>query len=148
MTTAAAITRFRTEGRRFELAFIDADHTHDGARDDLRGVLPMAEVILMHDTTNPPCRAGYVEALRGAGCWHDLDLVEGHIQVDGMWGGIGIVVPSVPITAKTCITARTPTFDVLHALSLEQTAPPALAPPPQRRWLRNLAGILKRQPVS
>jgi hypothetical protein len=165
-TTAEALTRLQREGRHFDLGFIDADHSAHGARDDLLGMLPLADVILMHDTTNPECRSGYMEALKGTACYANLDLVEGHLQNDGLWGGLGIVLPSVQGDAQRWVSPWDSTIDMLHARYREKSAPlqqpepaPAVAssaaPRPKasiptflrkRKWLRRLVRMLKGSP--
>jgi hypothetical protein len=151
MNTEEAIARLTQEGRHFDLAFVDAYHSFDMARIDLRGVLPLADVILLHDTTNPPCRFGFLDALKDLDCFYYIDLVEGHLQDDGLWGGLGIVLPGVPRKKQMVPVASEPTFHILHARCLEMMGQPkdaeSFSPKaPKRKWLRKLVRILKGAP--
>jgi hypothetical protein len=156
MTTAEAIARLQREGRTFDLVFVDADHSFASASRDLSSVLPMAQIVLLHDTSNPTCRAGYREALRNHTGYYDLDLVEGHVQIDGLWGGIGIVTTMIPGSTPSLITPRELTFDLLEKRWLEKIgqeaslpAPPAPTPGASRspgrpalRWVKKVVGML------
>ena len=115
--------RLQGEGRHFDLGFIDADHSANGTRDDLIAMLPLADVILMHDTTNPECRSGYQEALKDAACYANLDLVEGHLQTDGLWGGLGIVLPSIQGKPLLRLSPWDSTIDMPRPLPREDDSP-------------------------
>lgn len=105
-STKEAARRFEAEGRRFDLTVIDADHSEAGVRRDLESTLRFSEVILLHDTYHPPCRKGILDVLAGRDVYHDLDLVPGGLQPDGLWGGLGVVVPGLPRSAATHTTPR------------------------------------------
>jgi hypothetical protein len=62
---------------------------------DLRSVLELAPVVLLHDMYNPACREGALDVLRETDCYFDLDLVPGRLQEDGPWGGFGIVLKNL-----------------------------------------------------
>jgi hypothetical protein len=93
MTSGEALRRLSGDREHFDLCVVDGDHSETGAHDDLKGVLSLADVILVHDTANPDCRKGYARVLSDSGVYGDLDLVDGRLQVDGPWGGIGLVLP-------------------------------------------------------
>jgi hypothetical protein len=111
--TQAALKEFRDRGMRFDFVVVDADHSRTSARDDLLGAAAIGDVLVLHDSFNPECRAGYLEALNQLNVYSDLDLADGHVQSDGLWGGLGIVVTSLPRSTKTYVTPRVPNFDIL-----------------------------------
>jgi len=115
MRSSAAFEMFGKENRRFDLAIIDGDHSEDGAREDLRASLPLCDFIIMHDTSNPQCRAGYVQALAGTTYYHVLDLVEGVAQEDGLWGGIGIAVPSLNASDAATLAPKISNYEIIKA---------------------------------
>jgi len=94
MATNEAFEYFNKNKLHFDLCIIDADHSTKGAFNDLKSAIKICDVIIMHDTSNPSCRKGYGLALKGKNFYYDLDLIEGHNQTDGLWGGLGIVIPS------------------------------------------------------
>lgn len=95
-TSAEMLLRFAREGLRFDYCLLDGDHSRAAARADLDAVIGIADVIVMHDTGNPECRAGYAEALALHDVYANLDWVDGRIQVDGPWGGFGVVLTGYP----------------------------------------------------
>lgn len=111
--TQGAMREFERAGMRFDLAVVDADHSFVAARDDLLGAVRLADVVVLHDSFNPECRSGYVAALAAIDAYADLDLADGHIQTDGLWGGLGIVVPGLPRSTKRCLTSRLSNYDML-----------------------------------
>jgi hypothetical protein len=92
LSSAQALQMFAEERRHFDMCIIDGDHSAEGAYSDLAAALKLANIILLHDTSNPTCRSGYIKALIDQDVYYELDLVDGHLQTDGLWGGIGIVV--------------------------------------------------------
>ena len=94
MTTDEAFKYFYKNKLQFDLCIIDADHSTGGALRDLTSSIKICDVILMHDTSNPSCRKGYELALKDKSFYYDLDLIEGHNQIDGLWGGLGIAIPN------------------------------------------------------
>jgi hypothetical protein len=113
MTTGEAAAGFIGRGERFDLTIIDADHSSKGAREDLENALKFSEVIVMHDVSNPECRAGYEEALKGKNVFAQLDMLDGRIQADGLWGGLGIVVPSLAKDAPNHFTKAKSNYPLL-----------------------------------
>lgn len=103
-TSAEAFKQFLENGRRFDFCLLDGDHSGQCARDDLRMAVKVADVIIVHDCANPECRAGYEEALAECDVYANLDWIDGRIQVDGPWGGFGIVVTSLPKNSRYGIT--------------------------------------------
>jgi len=108
MTTSDALNSFISKGSRFDLAIVDAGHSYKAGRSDLEGTLKIADVILLHDTFNPQCRAGYTDALEGSGAFADLDFLSGGQQSDGGWGGLGVVLPKIPDHSIRSISPRMP----------------------------------------
>jgi hypothetical protein len=111
--TKAAMRELEGQGLRFGFALIDADHSFEAARDDLLVAARLTDVIVLHDSFNPVCRAGYVAALAQLDAYSDLDLADGHIQTDGLWGGLGIVVPGLPRSTPRQLTPRLLNQDIL-----------------------------------
>ncbi len=115
-TSAEMLRRFAQEGKRFDFCLLDGDHSRAAARADLDAAIGIAEVIVMHDAGNPECRAGYTEALAGHDVYANLDWVDGRIQVDGPWGGFGVVLTGYPRSQPYRITpVRVPNFELIAA---------------------------------
>ena len=79
----------------FDLIIIDGDHSREGAREDLLRAMKIGKILLLHDTFNPECRSGYLEALADKKIAYDLDFIKGGTQEDGDWAGLGIVLPCI-----------------------------------------------------
>jgi hypothetical protein len=118
MTTKEATEGFLTDGVQFDLTIVDADHSTDGVRCDLEKALAFSKVIVLHDTFYPPCRTGIQQALRGKDVYFDLELVPGGMQTDGLWGGIGIVVPGLPAQSPLPTVRRATYPDLEHEWQL------------------------------
>jgi Methyltransferase domain len=114
MTSDEAVRQLEAAGRRFDLTIIDADHSEAGVRRDLANALRFSDVILMHDTYYPPCRKGILDALAGRDVYYDLDLVPGGMQPDGLWGGVGVVIPGLRRGATAHVTPRLSTYPWLR----------------------------------
>ena len=117
MSSDAASRKIEAEGLRFDLTVVDADHSEAGVRRDLESALGFSEVIVVHDTYHPPCRAGILAALRGRDVFSDLDVVPGGLQPDGQWGGLGFVIPGLPRTATLSVTPRRSMYETMRKLS-------------------------------
>jgi hypothetical protein len=90
-TTGEAINKIKSNNQSFDLAIIDADHSRKGVANDVSGILPYAEVILMHDSFNPTCRRGMVDALKSQRSHaFYLDFIPSILKHDGFWGGVAI----------------------------------------------------------
>jgi hypothetical protein len=113
MTSEEAVRKLEGEGRTFDLTVIDADHSEAGVRRDLEAALRFSRMILLHDTYYPPCRDGMNAVLAGRDMYRDLDLVPGGLQPDGLWGGLGVVIPGLPRDAAVHVTPRMSTFESL-----------------------------------
>lgn len=87
-----------------DFILIDGDHSRAGVRDDLDVLLrrrPLRRTtVLMHDSSNPTCRAGILDAAWSQ-CPHveyaDLDFIPGRITEGGaavgeVWGGLALVI--------------------------------------------------------
>lgn len=94
-TTDEAVERIKKQQLSFDLAIIDADHSRKAVSRDLQGILPYADIILLHDSSNPDCRKGMLDVLgKQDSHAYSLDLISSSIKHDGLWGGIGIAVRS------------------------------------------------------
>lgn len=76
------------EGRRFDFAVIDGDHSTHGAAQDVKLAIQCCDVIVLHDSMNPECRQGYLNGLKDFGGYYNLDFVLN----SGIWGGLGIII--------------------------------------------------------
>ncbi|HWQ28016.1 MAG TPA: class I SAM-dependent methyltransferase [Dehalococcoidia bacterium] len=131
-TTEEAVRRLEGERRTFDLTVIDADHSESGVRRDLEAALRFSRFIILHDTYYPPCREGMEAVLDGRDVYRELDLVPGGLQPDGLWGGLGIVIPGLPRAAATHVTSRLSQFPSMRRRWLaDQFRARA------RRWLRS-----------
>ena len=90
-TTGEAINKIKADNLSFDLAIIDADHSRRAVVNDVSGILPHAEVILMHDSYNPSCRRGMLDALKSQNSHaYYLDFMPSILKEDGLWGGFAI----------------------------------------------------------
>lgn len=90
-STMEAIARINDQKLNFDLAVVDADHSRKAVAQDVRGLLPYSEIILMHDSFNPECRKGMLDTLLTQDTHaYNLDFVPSVVKDDGLWGGIGI----------------------------------------------------------
>jgi hypothetical protein len=113
MSSTTAFEQFRKENARFDLAIIDGDHSEAGACNDLSACLTLCDFIILHDTTNPGCRAGYLRALEDKSIYHLPDLVEGGIHEDGLWGGIGIVIPAMSNADASTLAPKISNYEAI-----------------------------------
>jgi len=133
--SSSALMDLSARGKRFDFALIDADHSFASARDDLLKTAALADTIVLHDSFNPECRSGYLAALEQLDVYSDLDLADGHIQSDGLWGGLGVVVTSLKRDTKRHLTPRILNADILaHQQKVLSS----------RRYRLSHAGILMR----
>jgi hypothetical protein len=94
-STTQAIERIKNEKLSFDLAIVDADHSRKAVTSDVSGLLDHVDIILMHDSCNPECRRGMVDALsKQASHAYCLDFISSTIKHDGLWGGLGIAYQS------------------------------------------------------
>ena len=90
-TTGEAINKIKADNLSFDLAIIDADHSRRAVANDVSGILPFSEVILMHDSFNPACRRGMLAALQSQNSHaFYLDFIPSILKQDGLWGGFAI----------------------------------------------------------
>jgi hypothetical protein len=90
-TTGEAITKIKLNNLKFDLAIIDADHSKKAVANDVSGIIPHAEFILMHDSFNPACRRGMLDALKSQSSHaFFLDFMPSILKEDGLWGGFAI----------------------------------------------------------
>ena len=90
-TTGEAINKIKADNLTFDLAIIDADHSRRAVANDISGILSHSEVILMHDSFNPACRKGMLDALKSQSSHaFYLDFIPSILKRDGLWGGFAI----------------------------------------------------------
>lgn len=113
MTTMEAFDWIRARGLKFDLTIIDADHSRTGVKRDLENAIRLSRIVVLHDTYYPPCREGILDVVAGRDYYYDLELVPGGLQPDGMWGGLGIVLPQFAKKEKQFVTPRLSTYPLL-----------------------------------
>ena len=89
--TLEAASRIKKEKLFFDLAIIDADHSRKAVSADINGIIEHSDIILMHDSFNPGCRKGIVDALKNQKSHaYYLDFIPSVSKNDGLWGGLAI----------------------------------------------------------
>ena len=89
--TLEAASRIKKEKLFFDLAIIDADHSRKAVSADINGIIEHSGIILMHDSFNPDCRKGMVDALKKQDSHtYYLDFIPSVSKNDGLWGGLAI----------------------------------------------------------
>jgi len=80
-----------------DFVLIDGDHSTDGVKRDIRCLLHYVPkkplFVALHDSFNPGCRQGMLEAgwEESPYChWVDLDLVPGKLANGELWGGLAV----------------------------------------------------------
>ena len=90
-TTNEAINWISTNSLSFDLAIVDADHSRRAVAQDIKGILPYSDIVLMHDSFNPQCRQGMIDALEAQNSHsYYLDFIPSILKADGLWGGLAI----------------------------------------------------------
>jgi hypothetical protein len=106
-TLPPLVDRLQREGAELSFALVDGDHSTEGVRKDIDNLLRFRPTvpfyIVMHDSFNPPCRAGLRQANRSANPHvHavELDFVSGVVAAAPafryqLWGGLalGVLLP-------------------------------------------------------
>jgi len=89
--TLEAASRIKKENLLFDLAIIDADHSRLAVSADINGIIEHSNIILMHDSFNPDCRQGMIDALKNQKTHaYYLDFIPSISKNDGLWGGLAI----------------------------------------------------------
>ena len=89
--TLEAASRIKKENLFFDLAIIDADHSRKAVSGDIYGIISHSDIILMHDSFNPDCRKGMLDALQNQKSHaYYLDFIPSVSKKDGLWGGLAI----------------------------------------------------------
>ncbi len=115
MSCKDAFALLKNEGKHFDLCIIDAGHSEESAFNDLREAIPLADVILMHDTGHPESRSGYKRALLEHDVFHNLDVIDGHFVGDDLWGGIGVVLTTERMSSLERPSWLQSSFPILEA---------------------------------
>jgi predicted O-methyltransferase YrrM len=91
LSTAQAVDKIQKENMNFDFALIDADHSRKAVCQDIEGLISVTNVIIMHDSFNPSCRAGMNDALKHQNSHaYYLDFLPSMSKEDGLWGGFAI----------------------------------------------------------
>ena len=89
--THQAASKIKKEKLFFDLAIIDADHSRKATSADINGIIEHSDIILMHDSFNPDCRKGMMDALKNQKSHaYYLDFIPSVSKSDGLWGGLAI----------------------------------------------------------
>ncbi|MBF0430817.1 MAG: class I SAM-dependent methyltransferase [Fibrobacteria bacterium] len=118
MTTQEAASLLRKEEKKFDMVFVDADHTYAGVYKDLLDAFQLGDIILFHDAYMTACRKGAKKALKNTNYFYDLDFVPGYLQANGLWGGLGIVIPKFTRKEKYIADPRFPVHGLLRLISI------------------------------
>ena len=104
--TLEAASRIKKGNLFFDLVIIDADHSRKAVSADINGVISHSDIVLMHDSFNPDCRKGIIDALKNQKSHaYYLDFIPSISKNDGLWGGLAIAWKSqTPGQAKEFVT--------------------------------------------
>lgn len=91
------LTELNRAGIPVEFVLIDGDHSAAGVKRDIAYILKYVPkksmFVALHDSFNPECRQGMLEAgwERSPYChWVDLDFVPGRLGTQQLWGGLAL----------------------------------------------------------
>ncbi|MBN2189291.1 MAG: class I SAM-dependent methyltransferase, partial [Chitinispirillaceae bacterium] len=89
MDSGCAFDLFAQKNEQFDLIIIDGDHSREGSRRDTVRALECGSLILCHDSYNPACRQGFLDAVASTGrqVYFNPDFVQGTIHEGELWGG-------------------------------------------------------------
>jgi len=109
-----------SEGVPVDFILIDGDHSAEGIKRDLNSVLAYVPkrplFVMLHDSFNPECRRGMLEASWDTSPyvqWVDLDFVPGRIVENGsssdgeQWGGLALAYLTPTIRDKSLAIDQT-----------------------------------------
>ena len=103
----------------FDLAIVDADHSRLSVYKDVQGILPHAKVLLMHDSFNPKCRKGMLDALKHQQTHaYLIDFIPATLKHDGLWGGFAIAWQSDKPGPVREFKGELSSFSVMSFISL------------------------------
>ena len=118
-STVEAIKRIKEENMSFDLAIVDADHSRLSVYKDVQGILPHAKVLLMHDSFNPKCRKGMLDALKHQQTHaYLIDFIPATLKHDGLWGGFAIAWQSDKPGPVREFKGELSSFSVMSFISL------------------------------
>jgi glycosyltransferase involved in cell wall biosynthesis len=116
-----------------DFILIDGDHSADGVKKDLNSVLAYAPkkplFVMMHDSGNPECRRGMLEADWKSSPyvqWVDLDFIPGRIIENGsssqgeLWGGLALayLTPEIRNTSFVINQSANMMYEFMRTYSL------------------------------
>ena len=149
------LSRCAERRQALEFVLVDGDHSYNGVRGDLTALLAYEPAkpcwIVMHDSANPECRRGIVDA-PWAENRHvhdvDLDFVAGTIAAgetfgDQLWGGFGLalLLPQPRATAQPPIHSGSKTHAALYRQSIHY---PGMMNRLRRWWKIKRKGLARR----
>jgi hypothetical protein len=111
-----------------EFVLIDGDHSAAGVKRDiaclLRYVPKKPMFVALHDSFNPECRQGMLEAgwERSPHChWVDLDFVPGRIGGQQLWGGLALA-QFLPVVRNGDLQINRTAEEMFQALTAPRTS--------------------------
>jgi hypothetical protein len=103
----------------FDLAIVDSDHSRLSVYKDVQGILPHAKVLLMHDSYNPKCRKGMLDALKHQQIHaYLMDFIPATLKDDGLWGDFAIAWQSDKQGPVREFKGELSSFSVMSFISL------------------------------
>lgn len=102
-TLPLLLERLFENGQTPDFILIDGDHSFEGVKSDIDSIINSKQkrplTVLMHDSFNPECRQGMLEAAYGLNKniqFIDIDFIQGIYSPSSdakgeMWGGFGLI---------------------------------------------------------
>jgi hypothetical protein len=151
----ALVAKLNKSDKLVDFVLIDGDHSAEGVKRDIQAILGLRVqkriVILMHDSFNPDCRRGMLEAdwARNPHVhFVEIDFSAGNFhspavdtaQERSMWGGFACAVlePTLRDTPLVVGQRQRKKFEAIQAISIH-------TPPPKQNTLCKLAEKIKRR---
>lgn len=149
-TLPPLLNRLATENAPLEFVLIDGDHSRNGVRDDIENLLRYKPVkplfVVMHDSFNPDCRQGMLDAKWAASPYvHsvELDFVPGRLSLFAdkslqMWCGFALAL-MLPIGRSAALEIHA--NDDLLFRTISDHIRSRHADPAEGRLSRRIAGL-------
>jgi hypothetical protein len=130
-TLPALLKKLESDGQQPDFILIDGDHSLVGVKCDIENILAInitkPLVVLMHDSFNPECRQGMIEAdyqKNSSVEFVDIDFVQGiysptALTSGEMWGGFGMIYfkPGVKTKALSVGQSNLHSYSKIYRLS-------------------------------